>query len=133
MFKELETQKTQNPDELPEIERSAGNEQSYKVTDLTVKVIAQHPVVAFEIAYDRFNGWTATESLHGSSFVKNHFCRLPASAISMLATPILRLPRYRRSQIAMDGHCPRRFRLETGPQAVFTYRKNCPGRTILQR
>lgn len=69
MPKEFEAQKTQNPDELPEIERSTGHEQIYGVADLTFEVIALHPVVVLEVADDRHNGRTATKPLSGLTFV----------------------------------------------------------------
>ena len=69
MPKEFEAQKTQNPDELPEIERSTGHEQIHGVADLAFEVIAQHPVVVFEVADDRLDGRTPTEPFSGLTFV----------------------------------------------------------------
>ena len=73
MPKEFEAQKTQNPDELPEIERSTGHEQIHGVADLAFKVIAQHPVVVLEVANDRFDGRTPTEPFSGLTFVGSCF------------------------------------------------------------
>ena len=67
---EFEAQKTQNPDELPEIERSTGHEQVHGVADLTLEIIAQHPVIVLEVADDRFDGRPATESLPGLPLVR---------------------------------------------------------------
>ena len=67
---EFEAQKTQNPDELPEIERSTGHEQVHGVADLAFEVIALQPVIVLEVADDRFDGCTATESLSGLPLVR---------------------------------------------------------------
>ena len=68
MPKEFEAQKTQNPDELPEIERSAGHEQVHGVADLAFEIIAQHPVVVFEVADDRLDGRTPTNPISSMKF-----------------------------------------------------------------
>jgi len=47
--KEFEAQKTQNPDELPEIGRSTGHQLVRGVANLAFEVIAQHPVVNFQV------------------------------------------------------------------------------------
>ena len=70
MPKEFEAQKTQNPDVLPEIESSTGHEQIHGVADLAFEIIAQHPVVVFEVANYRLDGRTATESLPGLPLVR---------------------------------------------------------------
>ncbi len=71
--KEFEAQKTQNPDELPEIERSTGHEQVHGVADLAFEVIALHSVVALEVADDRLDGRATSKSLPGLSFVRCRF------------------------------------------------------------
>jgi len=68
--KEFEAQKAQNPDELPEIERSTSHEQIHGVSNLTLEVIAQHPVIALEVADDRLDGRTTTESHPGLPLVR---------------------------------------------------------------
>ena len=73
MPKEFEAQKTQNPDELPEIERSTGHEQIHGVADLAFEIIAQHPVVVFEVADDWLDGRTPTEPFSGLTFVGSCF------------------------------------------------------------
>ena len=70
MPKEFDVQKTQNPDELPEIERTTGHEQIHIVAELALEVIAHHPVIALEVADDRFDGRPATESLPGLPLVR---------------------------------------------------------------
>ena len=73
MPKEFEAQNTQNPDELPEIERSTGHEQVHGVADLAFEVIAQHPVVVLEVANDWLNGRTPTAPFSGFTFVRSCF------------------------------------------------------------
>ena len=70
MPKDFEAQKTQNPDELPEIERSTGHEQIHGVADLAFEIIAQHPVVVFEVADDWLDGRSPTEPFSGLTFVR---------------------------------------------------------------
>ena len=71
MSKEFEAQKTQNPDELPESERSPGHEQVHGVADVTFEIIAQHPVIILEVAEDWLDGSTTTEPFPGLPLVRS--------------------------------------------------------------
>ena len=62
MPKEFEAQKTQNPDELPEIERSTGHEQVHGIADPAFEVVSKHPVIVLEMADDWFDGGPAAKT-----------------------------------------------------------------------
>ena len=65
MPQQFEAQKIQYPDELPEIERSAGHEQVHGIADPPFEVVSHHPVITLEMADDWLDGGPAAKAFSG--------------------------------------------------------------------